>query len=103
MPERPCPTDPAASERLSVVCIGASAGGLESLQALLPTLPTDLGLCYVVLQHTAPKFRSMLAEILAKHTAMPVRDLCDGDAIAADRGWSRRPMPTSTATAPISV
>ncbi|MEY2653329.1 MAG: hypothetical protein RLZZ524_356, partial [Pseudomonadota bacterium] len=62
--------------------IGASAGGLEALKALLPTLPVDPGLTYVVLQHLAPTHRSLLADILGTHTAMPVREARDGDALA---------------------
>jgi chemotaxis response regulator CheB len=68
--------EPVARPRL--VGIGASAGGLESLRLLLPTLPGDRGLTYVVLQHLAPTHRSMLAEILSQRSLMPVRRRCRG-------------------------
>ncbi|MEY2689760.1 MAG: hypothetical protein RL375_3959, partial [Pseudomonadota bacterium] len=71
--------EPVARPRL--VGIGASAGGLESLRLLLPTLPVDRGLTYVVLQHLAPTHRSMLAEILSQRSVMPVRELRDGDTL----------------------
>ena len=71
--------EPVARPRL--VGIGASAGGLEALRLLLPTLPVDRGLTYVVLQHLAPTHRSMLAEILSQRSLMPVRELRDGDTL----------------------
>ena len=67
-----------------IVGIGSSAGGLESLKLVLPGLPTDLGLCYVVLQHLAPNYRSLLAEILGSWTPMQVREVRDGDVPAPD-------------------
>ena len=41
-------------ERPFIVGIGASAGGLEALSLLLPGLPKNLGLSYVVVQHLSP-------------------------------------------------
>ncbi len=67
-----------ASARRFMVGIGASAGGLEALSALLPNLPRDLGLSYVVVQHLSPTYRSMLAQLLARETAMTVKDVEDG-------------------------
>ncbi|MGY0197020.1 EAL domain-containing protein [Leptothrix sp. BB-4] len=74
--------EPEAGARLHrprLVGIGASAGGLEALKTLLPGLPVDADLTYVVLQHLAPTHRSLLAEILASHTTMPVHEVHDGD------------------------
>ncbi|MFM2066875.1 MAG: hypothetical protein RLZZ584_1784 [Pseudomonadota bacterium] len=73
------PPEPLARPRL--VGIGASAGGLEALRLLLPTLPGDAGITYVVLQHLAPTHRSMMAEILASRSLMPVREVRDGDGL----------------------
>lgn len=55
-----------------IVGIGASAGGLEALQSLLAALPVDLGFAYVLIQHLSPDYKSLLSEILAKNTTMPV-------------------------------
>lgn len=65
-----------------VVGIGASAGGLEALKAVFPRLPADLGLSYVVVQHLSPNYRSMLAQLLSKDTAMPVIKVEHGTAPA---------------------
>lgn len=55
-----------------VVAIGASAGGLEALTAILRALPTDIALAFILIQHLDPKRRSLLPELLAKATKIPV-------------------------------
>ncbi len=71
-----------APARRFLVGIGASAGGLEALSTLLPNLPCDLGLTYVVVQHLSPTYRSMLAQLLGRETSMTVKDVEDGGAPA---------------------
>jgi two-component system CheB/CheR fusion protein len=68
----------AAPQRRYLVGIGASAGGLEALSALISKLPIKLGLCYVVLQHLSPTYRSMLVQLLSRETAMAVKEIEDG-------------------------
>jgi two-component system, chemotaxis family, CheB/CheR fusion protein len=55
-----------------IVGIGASAGGLESLQHLFDALPPDTGMAFVVVQHLSPDFRSLMDELIARHSEMPV-------------------------------
>lgn len=55
-----------------VVGIGASAGGLEALSAFFDTIPPDTGLVFVVVTHLAPDYKSLLDELLQRHTRMPV-------------------------------
>jgi two-component system, chemotaxis family, CheB/CheR fusion protein len=56
-----------------VVGIGASAGGLESLERLFTHLPPDTGMAFVVLQHLSPDFKSLMDELLSRRTAMRIR------------------------------
>ncbi len=63
---------------IPVVGIGASAGGLEVFKLLLADLPADTGFAIVFVQHLDPNHHSMLAEILARSTAMPVSEATDG-------------------------
>src|SRR5215216_2641554 len=56
-----------------IVGIGASAGGLESLERLFSHLPADTGMAFVVLQHLSPDFRSLMDELLGRRTSMPIR------------------------------
>jgi two-component system CheB/CheR fusion protein len=59
-------------ERGFVVGIGASAGGLEAIQQLFQHLPDDTGMSFVIVQHLAPNFKSLMPELLAKHTQMQI-------------------------------
>jgi two-component system chemotaxis response regulator CheB len=59
---------------IEIVAIGASLGGLQAVQALLPGLPADLGASVVLVQHRRPDPSSMLADLLAKHCALPVSE-----------------------------
>ena len=71
-----------ASDRFPVVGIGASAGGLEAFRELLSHLPIDTGMAFVLIQHLAPNQKSLLSEILARETAMPVAEVKNGMAVA---------------------
>ena len=61
-----------------VVGIGASAGGLEALQQFLTFLPSNTGMAFVIIQHLAPNHKSLVADILAKYSGMPVSEIRDG-------------------------
>ncbi len=73
-------TNPASQEHAicAIVAIGASAGGLEAFQELLRNLPTDTGAAFVFIQHLDPTHVSMLSEILARSTPMPMLQVTDG-------------------------
>ncbi len=58
--------------RLSVIGIGASAGGLAALRAFFAALPERSGLTFVVVVHLSPEHESMLAALLQPYTTMPV-------------------------------
>src|SRR5256885_8971611 len=60
-----------------VVCVGASAGGLEAFTQLLSALPTDTGMAFVLVSHLSPFHASHLAEILSRATRMPVNEVKD--------------------------
>ncbi|MFI5029735.1 MAG: CheR family methyltransferase [Reyranellales bacterium] len=57
---------------LPVVGVGASAGGLTALESLLPAIPTDSGLAFVVVQHLDPDHESSLAALLQRLSPIPV-------------------------------
>jgi two-component system, chemotaxis family, protein-glutamate methylesterase/glutaminase len=60
------------------VAIAASAGGVQALREVVNGLPNDFGAAVLVLQHLAQGYRSHLAEILARRSAMPVRQATQG-------------------------
>jgi len=55
-----------------IIGVGASAGGVEALESLFRNMPPDLGAGFVIITHLAPGRESMLPEILARDTRMPV-------------------------------
>ncbi len=67
-----------SSTELYVVGIGASAGGLKALEEFFDHLPSDSNAAFVVIQHLSPDFKSLMKELLERHTAMRVRRVVDG-------------------------
>lgn len=78
------PIDPALTQSLTVVGIGASAGGLTALQDFFEVLPNDTGLAFVVVTHLAPEHESHMAEILQNRTGMRVRQVNGKTAVEPD-------------------
>ncbi|MBW4708101.1 PAS domain-containing protein [Roseobacter sp. YSTF-M11] len=70
--------DGADNEELTIIGIGSSAGGLEAIRELVATLPTDLKVAYVVVQHMSPHHKSLMTELVARQTSLMVRDVVDG-------------------------
>jgi two-component system CheB/CheR fusion protein len=58
-----------------LVVIGASAGGIEALSCVLSMLPRDFPAPVVVAQHQEPARSSMLADVLRRASALPVRTM----------------------------
>src|SRR4051794_19713935 len=71
-------------EPFHVVGIGASAGGLEALERFFDHVPEDSGMAYVVVQHLSPDFKSVMDELLARHTKLPVKLVENGMPIEPD-------------------
>ena len=55
-----------------IVGVGGSAGALSAYKALLDVLPSNTGMAFVIVSHMLPSAHSQLAQILSKHTKMPV-------------------------------
>ncbi|MEZ4650932.1 MAG: chemotaxis protein CheB [Candidatus Eisenbacteria bacterium] len=60
-----------------VVGIGASAGGIEPLETFFSGMPDDSGAAFVIVQHLAAHFDSLMDEILARRTGMTIRKVED--------------------------
>ncbi|MCD6010219.1 MAG: chemotaxis protein [Flavipsychrobacter sp.] len=65
-------------ESFYIVAIGASAGGLDAIQELFNNMPGNTGFGFVLIQHLSPDHKSLLREILAKHTSMQLFEAEDG-------------------------
>ena len=69
---------------LTVVAIGASAGGLDTLRRFLDALPAGSGMAFILVQHLDPTHPSMLVELLTGHTPLTVLEAVDGMGLEAE-------------------
>ncbi|HEX4332701.1 MAG TPA: chemotaxis protein CheB [Usitatibacter sp.] len=67
-----------------VAGVGASAGGLESLERFFRSLPLDTGAAFVVVQHLSADHKSLMEELLRRFTRVPVSDAQDGEELRAN-------------------
>lgn len=81
------PVVASGASSVPVIAIGASAGGLETFTQLLGALPAATGLAYVLVQHLDPMHESILAELLARATVVPVVQATDGQRIEPDHAY----------------
>ncbi len=58
-----------------IVAIGASAGGLEALKEFFDNVPPDCLFSFVIVQHLSPDYKSLMAELLSKNTALPIHEI----------------------------
>lgn len=65
-----------------VVVIGASAGGIDALLALLPALPPGYAVPVIAVLHLPEDHRSVLAEVFAARCRVPVREIADKQSLA---------------------
>ena len=60
-----------------IIAIGASAGSMEEINSFFDHTPLD-GVSYVIVQHLSSDFKSRMAELLAKHSKLIVKEAEDG-------------------------
>ena len=72
------------NDEITVVGIGASAGGLKALQEFFEALPGNTGMAYVVITHLHPEHESHLPELLQRYTQMPVSQVTGLVAVEKD-------------------
>lgn len=75
---------PPAASKPFIVGIGASAGGLGSLERLFSAVPSKTGMAFVIIQHLSPDFKSLMDELLARYTDIPIHRAEDGMEVTAD-------------------
>ncbi len=69
---------PAPRHEHYVIAIGASAGGLESIHEFFDNMPQGGNLSFVIIQHLSPDHKSLLVELIARHTHMKVFEAENG-------------------------
>jgi two-component system CheB/CheR fusion protein len=66
------------ADALLLVCMGASAGGLDACSRLMDVLRPDTGMAFILVQHLDPTHASMMVELLTEHTKMRVLQATHG-------------------------
>ncbi len=72
----------------------SSAGGLDALNRLFEAVPPAPGVAFVVVPHLDPGRISMMSELIARHTSLPVVEATDGMAVAVDHVYLIPPNAT---------
>ncbi len=75
---RSAETDGGKAGLIPIAAIGASAGGLEPIEQFFDSMPPDSGCAFVIIQHLSPDFRSLMDELLARHSTMKIFRITDG-------------------------
>lgn len=85
-------TIPSSSEKLYIIGIGASAGGLEALQDFLKHFPENQdNFCIIVAQHLSPTYRSMLVQLLMRETKYEVKEAVHKEEIKSGKVYITPP------------
>lgn len=66
------------------VGVGASAGGLEALEAFFKAMPLKTEMAFMVVQHLSPDYKSLMDELLARHTSLKIQVVEGGESVEAD-------------------
>ena len=77
-------SDPSKIKPSHIVGIGASAGGLSALEQFFDAMAPDTGMAFVVIQHLSPDFKSLMDDLLSRHTTMPIYRVTNGIELAPD-------------------
>jgi two-component system CheB/CheR fusion protein len=84
-------SQPTDAKIVSIVSIGASAGGLEAFSEVLRHLPVQTGLAFVFVQHLDPHHSSQLVPILSRETTLPIKEVTDGEGLLPDQVYIMPP------------
>ena len=69
------------ADNFPIIGVGASAGGIEAIEGFLRGMPAEPGLALVIVTHLSPDRESLLHEIVARYTDLPVHVATDGMAV----------------------
>ncbi|MFK7941894.1 MAG: chemotaxis protein CheB [Paracoccaceae bacterium] len=73
----------AVDQSFYIIGVGASAGGLDAIKQLISQVPSKFPHSLVIVQHISPDYKSLMSEILARETSLPVCEVSDNMAVEA--------------------
>ena len=59
----------------SIIGIGTSAGGLDAIKTFLKDIPSDCRHSFVIIQHLASDYKSLMPELLSRVSPLPVEEV----------------------------
>jgi two-component system, chemotaxis family, protein-glutamate methylesterase/glutaminase len=77
--------------KAQAVVIGASAGALEALSAILPALPEDYSLPLMIVVHVPPDKKSVMAELFQAKCSIDVREAEDKEPLIGGTAYFAPP------------
>src|SRR5690349_17101127 len=77
--------DAVQKDEIYIVAIGASAGGLEAINELFDNITDSDHFAFIVVQHLSSDYKSLLVELIGKHTHMNVEEARNNQRIEAGR------------------
>lgn len=82
---------PPPSNSFYVVGLGSSAGGLEALEEFFDNMAENPGMAFIIVSHLDPNHKSIMPELVQKHTKMKVFQAEDGMIVEPDRVYIAPP------------
>ncbi len=79
-----------------IIGIGASAGGLEALESFFSNVTGESKFAFVVVLHLSPDYKSLMAQLLSKHTDMDVHNVENGVKVEPNNVYLIPPQKTMT-------
>ena len=76
---------------VAVIAVGASAGGVDAISAVVAGLPADLEAAVLVVLHVSPRGKSVLPHILSSRGPLPARHAVDGERLEPGRVYVAPP------------
>jgi two-component system CheB/CheR fusion protein len=67
-----------------IVAIGSSAGGLKPILTFFDSTPNDHA-TYIIVRHLQPDFKSLMADILKKHSKLEIHEAKNGILVEQDK------------------
>lgn len=71
-------------QKSEIVAIGISTGGPKALSQMMPSLPSNLGVPILIVQHMPPMFTMSLAKSLDTKCTLEVREAKDGEPVLSN-------------------
>lgn len=65
--------------QFDIVAIGSSAGGIKAIAIILSALPVDFPAPILIVQHLDPSHKSLIVEIMQRHSRLRVTEAIDGE------------------------